>query len=63
MTSEQNLPEALRKEVHSLYGIREVLSDIKWISTLQQARFTKIETIPTPDELLPSELNDIHQSN
>ena len=62
MTAEQNPPEALQKEIRSLYGISEVLTEKEWISKLQQAGFTKIETIKTHSALLPSELQDINQS-
>lgn len=62
MTTEQNLPQGLRKEIRNLYGIRQVLSEEEWLSVLRQAGFTKIETIETPSELLPSELTDINQS-
>ncbi|MFJ8066436.1 class I SAM-dependent methyltransferase [Psychrobacillus sp. NPDC096426] len=62
MTAEQNLPEALRKEIRRLYGIREVLNEEEWRSKLQQAGFTKIEIIPTPSALILSELDDINQS-
>lgn len=62
MTAEQNLPKALKKEIRNLYGIREVLTEEEWIWKLQQAGFTKIETIKTPSELSPSELLDINQS-
>lgn len=62
MTAEQNPPEALQKEIRSLYGISEVLTEKEWISKLQLAGFTKIETIKTPSALSPSELQDINQS-
>ena len=31
MTAEQNLPEALQKEIRDLYGIQEVLNEEEWI--------------------------------
>lgn len=62
MTAEQKLPEALQKEIRRLYGIQEVLNEEEWKLKLQQAGFTKIETIQTPTALIHTELNDIHQS-
>ncbi|SES19004.1 class I SAM-dependent methyltransferase [Psychrobacillus sp. OK032] len=62
MTAEQNPTEALQREIFSLYGIREVLTEEEWRAKLQQAGFTKIETIKTPSALIPSELHDVNQS-
>ena len=62
MTAEQNLSEELRGKVCNLYGINEILNEEEWISRFQNAGFTQIEVINTPTELVPSEINDINQS-
>lgn len=62
MTAEQALSEELQEKVRSLYGIQEVLSELQWISKLQEAGFTQVHIINTPSELTPSEINDINQS-
>ncbi|MFJ5772018.1 class I SAM-dependent methyltransferase [Psychrobacillus sp. NPDC093180] len=63
MTAEQKIPEVLQNQVHSLYGIHEILTEDQWISRLQQAGFAKIEMLDVPSTLLPNELHDINQSN
>jgi len=62
MTAEQLLPEALRKKIFDLYGIDEILNEEEWTLKLQQAGFTRIEIINTSNELIPTEINDINQS-
>lgn len=62
MTAEQNLSEELRRKVCNLYGINEILNEEEWISRFQEVGFTQIEIINTPTDLVPSEINDINQS-
>lgn len=61
MTAEQ-LSDEVRRKVFSLYGINEILNEEEWILKLQHAGFTKIEVINGPVDLIPSEINDINQS-
>jgi SAM-dependent methyltransferase len=60
MTAEQSLSEEVHSKVSSLYGIHEVLNEHEWKSKLQQAGFTQIEIIDTPDGFIQT---DIHDSN
>ena len=62
MIAEQTPSEELKRKVHSLYGIHEILQVEEWIATLLQAGFTHIETINISTEIAPTEISDINQS-
>lgn len=62
MAAEQSLPKLLEKEAETLYGVDEILNEKEWIEQLQKQGFSKVEKINTPSLLLPSDIEDIDQS-
>lgn len=62
MTAEQSLSEEVKDEILKLYGIDKVLTEKEWITCLQQAGFTNVKEILTPPFLIPSEIDDIDES-
>lgn len=63
MTAEQTIPNDIKEQITKLYGIAEILTANEWIAHLQKAGFTNIKEIRTPPLLLPSDLDDIDQSD
>lgn len=62
MAAEQSLSKSLKKEAETLYGVDEILNEKEWIEQLQKHGFSKVEKINTPSLLLPSDIEDIDQS-
>lgn len=62
MTAEQSLSDEVKDKIVKLYGIGDVLTESEWIAHLHEAGFKKVKEILTPPLLLPSDLEDIDQS-
>ncbi len=62
MTAEQPLSNEVREKILELYGVNQVLTEEEWITCLRQAGFTNVKEILTPPFLLPSEIDDIDES-
>jgi len=62
MTAEKILSDNIKAKITDLYGIDEVLTEKEWISCLKQAGFTKIKEIRTPSLLIPTDIDDMEQS-
>lgn len=63
MTAKKPLSPSVQKKVHSLYGIKQVLTEEAWKLELQKAGFSHImPTSPSPN-LAPSEIMDINPSS
>ncbi|OKL37781.1 class I SAM-dependent methyltransferase [Domibacillus mangrovi] len=62
MTAEKPLSRKVRKKVHTLYGIHEVLSEKEWKLKLQQIGFTHVDMINPSSRLIQTDITDINPS-